>query len=559
MDTGVDRNRLPDKNRALYDVQAMQRFDLNGRLQAADDGEKILLSPGVYECEPVVLGGKEDIEISGYGAVLVMTRYTQPAFSLRNCKNIQIKGVVIDHKTPANTQGDVMEVGDGCALWRAHRGYQQDLLDSEQMDCREGASPPGELFRADGDIPVADVGFPRVVPAGEEGAFWLYGDVRGLRAGDRIVFRGKPAHVNALIGCENILFQDVTLLSGSGFGLFEKDGAGSTRVERMLITPGPMPLDADHPRLVSTCDATHSANMRRGISVRDSWFEKMTDDAANVHSYFAKAVSYDPQSGMLRYTYGEQRYQTSCAPFRKGDAGWCFRPETGEKIPFTALSDTAAAEDGYFCIHIRMTSPGLLDGMLIQNKSASGDGFCYENCLIDNNRSRGILVKASHGCIRGCTFRHNGMSAVLVKPEIPDGWGECGFAEDLVIENNRIEECGFFTGSELHSAINIQADIPGAWMHHRNIRIRNNSFGPRYTAYAVFADHVEGLGLAKNCFEARAAHHEELYPQGFNSLWPDDTEPAVLLSDVTDLEENGNRFPPSVRHPLVFRKEEEKA
>lgn len=540
----------------MYDVRAMQRFDLNGRLQAADDGEKIVLSPGVYECNPVVLSGKADLEISGYGAVLVMTRYTQPALTLRNCRNIRIEGVTIDHKIPANTQGDVAEVADGCVLWRAHRGYYRNLLDSAQMDCREGASPPGELFRADGDIPVADVGFPRVVPAQEEGSFWLYGDVCGIKAGDRIVFRGKPAHVNTLIGCEDILFRDVTLLSGSGFGLFEKDGAGNTRVERMLITPGPMSPEADCPRLVSTCDATHSANMRRGISVRDSWFEKMTDDAANIHSYFARAVGYDAQSGMLRYTYGEERYQTCCAPFRKGDEGWCFRPETGEKLRFTALSDTAAEEDGCFCIHIRMVSAGLPDGMIIQNKSASGDGFCYENCLIDNNRSRGILVKASHGRIRGCTFRHNGMSAVLVKPEIPDGWGECGFAEDLVIENNRIEECGFFTGSELHSAVNIQADVPHTWMCHRNIQICNNSFGPRYTAYALFADHVEGLNLAGNCFEARAARHEELYPQGFNTLWPDDTEPAVLLSDVTDLQESGNSFPPSVRRPMVSRKEE---
>jgi len=56
------------------------------------------------------------------------------------------------------------------------------------------------------------------------------------------------------------------------------------------------------------------------------------------------------------------------------------------------------------------------------------------------NRSRGILIKASHGEITGNRLEGCWMSAILVAPEC--WWLEAGSSTDLTITGNSITNCG---------------------------------------------------------------------------------------------------------------------
>ena len=75
---------------------------------------------------------------------------------------------------------------------------------------------------------------------------------------------------------------------------------------------------------LSTCDATHSTNMRKGPAVVNCLFERMTDDATNISGEFGKVTAYDAAARRLTYTLGDNFYQGLPANFRAGDTALLF-------------------------------------------------------------------------------------------------------------------------------------------------------------------------------------------------------------------------------------------
>lgn len=556
----TDLSLLADKTRANYNNAKLSPgiysdqgvITVKQIVEQVQNNCTLILEEGVYESSGIQLVDKHDIIIDAYNVVLVFDDYTKNAIYMDNCHNITIRGLTIDHVIPANTQGDVVSVEGDCLLWRAHEGYVYNLLDFDKFDANECCSPPGEGYRSGQTRPFTDLGFQVVEPTEIENEFILKGhSAEKMHVGDTIVFRGKPAHVNYFTKCSGINYEDITILSGSGFGVMEKDGDGKTQIDRMLITPGPKPYGCSQERLVSTCDAIHCSNMRIGVSAKNSIFEKMTDDAANIHSYFSKVISHDMNSGLLKYTYGTSKYKTGMAPVKVGDRLKLFVPGDDWQMLIETTAESQKISEYEFTLMIKdNVCLSIPEGTLIQNLSATSSGFSFENCLIENNRSRGILVKASHGVIRNCTFRDNGMSAILIKPEIPDGWGECGYVDGLIIENNLIERSGYFTGSELHSAINIEVD--DSFQLHSSIVIRKNTIKDRYTKFAINASGVNGLVITDNIFAGRIKEYKELFEDELNSIYPDDDTPAIKLKHVKFVDIFKNAFPLSVKEHIYL-------
>jgi hypothetical protein len=77
-----------------------------------------------------------------------------------------------------------------------------------------------------------------------------------------------------------------------------------------------------------------------------------------------------------------------------------------------------------------------------------GHGFAVRDCDFGDNRSRGILIKASKGEASGNRITNSRMAAVLISPEF--WWMEAGMSSDVVIRDNTIKGC-------LESPIQIRA------------------------------------------------------------------------------------------------------
>jgi hypothetical protein len=98
-----------------------------------------------------------------------------------------------------------------------------------------------------------------------------------------------------------------------------------------------------------------------------------------------------------------------------------------------------------------------------------GRGFVVKDCDFGDNRSRGILIKASKGEVSGNRITNSRMAAVLISPEF--WWMEAGMSSDVVVRDNFIKGC-------LETPIRILAlggsrqILPAGAL--RNISIRNN-------------------------------------------------------------------------------------
>jgi parallel beta-helix repeat protein len=79
-------------------------------------------------------------------------------------------------------------------------------------------------------------------------------------------------------------------------------------------------------------------------------------------------------------------------------------------------------------------------GSLICAANRVGNGFSVKGCDFGFNRSRGILIKASHGEVSGNHLEGCQMSAILVTPEY--WWLEAGSSSAVLISGNRIRDCG---------------------------------------------------------------------------------------------------------------------
>ena len=541
--------RMVDFESGFVEERSVTEY-LTGGIQT---GRELILPPGSYclaageKKAHLFLEGVEDFTLTAYGAKLVCEDYTKPMLGMLSCSGITLRGYAVDHTMPANTQGRVLKVEDDhTIIWIADEGYPDCLCDEKWFE-PEGL---GEGYRKNSDRPYCDVYADKKEALGQSATRVHFRGPHTLRVGDKVIFRGRTVSVNYYGNCRKTLVEDVTLYNGSGFGFMEFGGEGGTVLRRVLLTPGEPPANGVPERLISVCDATHSTCMRRGIRVYDSFFEKMTDDATNVNGCYGDVLAVREEDGntWVRYGTGTSRYTSVCADFRSGDRVMVYTQAGKLLYDGTAVSETRLEKDEKW---VKLQGMLVPEGdAVIQNASANGYGFAFENCIFQNNRSRGLLIKANGGVIRHCTLNDNGMSAILVKAEIEDGWGECGFTEDLLVEDNLITRSGYFSGTELHTPIHKSGDstptADPAYHNQKRITIRHNKITDRYTRYAISVNMAENIVMEGNDVGSRVEKYKDL-PDLQNPLYPDDDATPIHLRGVGRVTVRNNLFPKSAQ------------
>jgi hypothetical protein len=98
-----------------------------------------------------------------------------------------------------------------------------------------------------------------------------------------------------------------------------------------------------------------------------------------------------------------------------------------------------------------------------------GHGFAVKDCDFGDNRSRGVLIKASKGEVSGNRITNSRMAAVLVSPEF--WWMEAGMSSDVVIRDNFIKG-SLQTPIQIHARGGNRRILPAGAL--RNISILNN-------------------------------------------------------------------------------------
>jgi hypothetical protein len=207
-------------------------------------------------------------------------------------------------------------------------------------------------------------------------------------------------------------------------------------------------------RLLSTvADAVWSESNRVGPWVEGCTFTAMGDDNVNPHStgFTVTTASADNQT----FTLGN--WDTRYELFRVGDHLTFFDPTTGrllDRATVTAVSGAAVTVD--------TAVPGVvLATGTADNQSSTqifdedlSQGFVIRGNIFTNNRSRGVVIKASNGQVVDNSFVGQGLQAILMTNE--PYFNEGLIAENVLIQHNTFDTIGLssnYPNSGLNAAV----------------------------------------------------------------------------------------------------------
>ena len=469
--------------------------------QELDAGNKrIVIPPGRYRMQAehgshLIFSDLTDIEIVAENVELVCTS-TVRAVLFEGCTNVTLRGLAIDYDPLPFTQGKIVAMAPD-KRWidfEIAEGYpENDLGDPIQIyDPATGSLRRGDT-RTDEEIKPLGNRRYRITKADR----YVFDPAEDSeKTGDILVAKnafgkaGSP-HAIELRGCKGMRLEDITLFASPSFGFLERNCDGSTYLRCVVDRRAPEddPVKRAMPRMRSlNADAFHSKDAPKGPAILSCTARFMGDDAVNINGRFhyvrggngrevriavidknatirqGDPVQFLPYSGPRPPDAKVLHRQPDPEPFTGQEKAFIRRLRMDERMRTSLLEGRAR----YFILTLDREVP-LPQGSAVCCPDRLGNGFAVKDCDFGENRSRGILIKASNGEVSGNRITNSRMAAVLVSPEF--WWMEAGMSSDLVINENLIKGCPQ-TPIQIHARGGNREILPAGAL--RNISILNN-------------------------------------------------------------------------------------
>ena len=247
-------------------------------------------------------------------------------------------------------------------------------------------------------------------------------------------------------------------------------------------------------RMVSTtADATHFVGCSGKVVLKNSTFQNQLDDATNVHGTYQKIVDIlDDDKVGVRMMHHQQKGFVIGQPnetiglVRLENSFFAYDKVTIKNIEYV--------NSRYQLITFNEKLPSTLEvGDLIENL----DGYpelLVQNCKIQNNRARGLLISNPVNTVIENNFFSTEMEAILIPVE-SGHWFESGNAANVIIRNNVFQDnqhSGFNRG-----VIRFATDDDNKNIAFKNIEISNNTFN-QFDNLILQITNTDGLKFTGN-------------------------------------------------------------
>jgi len=476
-------------------------FDLQGFIDAAiAAGQKrVVVPPGRYRVTPqrrchLRLRDLQDVEIIARDVEMVCTETTL-ALSIDNCRNLTLRGLTIDYDPLPFTQGRIV------ALAPDKKWLEFELIEGypENLEMRiEIFDQRSELLKVETRYDwekFESLGNRRYRVS--RGAGHRFDPKRDLEeVGDILVTNssnapgGQAAHAIVTANSANVVLEDIRLYASNCFSYLEHDCDGTT-YRRCSIDRRPLAEDLQ-PRALrrlrsSNADAFHSKHALRGPQIIGCTAKWMGDDCVNICGEYYMVMGSKGETVRIltrrksNISVGDSVELLSYTGERLADAKVVAIEADGKVKPEeqTFLTDQRMNQNTKEALAKSDTDAWTLTldravelpmGSVVASLTRMGNGFLVKDCDFGFNRSRGILIKGSHGQVIGNRLTGCWMASVLVAPEW--WWLESGSSTDLVIAENQIADCRGIA-IEVVARAGTGAIAPSG--AHRNIAIRDNT------------------------------------------------------------------------------------
>lgn len=504
-------------------------LDLPGLIeqQLAAGQSRVVIPPGTYRVTPenrehLRLEGLRDVEIVADDVELVCTETTR-AITIEDCENLTIRGLTIDYDPLPYTQGRIVEIDE-------HQSFTLELIDGYPTTGLPTRSKV-EVFDSATDRLRSHTFFGSAINVLNSGQYQIQRPAQFRsdmgefepRLGDVVVVGvshapgGSIPHAIMSSGSRGLVFEDVTLYASNTFGFFERHCSGSV-YRRCRVERRPEHEDTvkrGYRRLRSlNADAYHSKHSEIGPQYLECVAKNQSDDGFAINGDYHLVASAEGATLRVLGKLDSEFYLSSGDPIE-------LVTYQGVRLPDAVVvgvepdGEITDDEKGFLsgqrmnerlkntrdmlnrAYRVTLDRPvDLSRGAVVGAINRMGNGFRIQACDLGYNRSRGILVKASHGVISNNTIRGSWGEGIMIAPEW--WWLEAGSSVDVTIENNTIAD-GFGIPIAVF-AMGGAGDIapPGA---HDRITVRGNRI-EQSPFPAIYVTSTTRLSLKDNLLPA---------------------------------------------------------
>lgn len=300
----------------------------------------------------------------------------------------------------------------------------------------------------------------------------------------------------AVLSSKNINIENVHIYRSGGMGLIAEYS------ENISVKGFSTAAHEGSPRMVTTsADATHFVSCNGKITIENSLFESMLDDAANIHGIYMLVDSV-LSSNTLRAHFGH--FQQVGDQFAdEGDVisfvdKSNLRPVGSGRIRSIDKSDLNA-----YIIETDFDLGGVADptNIALENISRGAD-VTIRNCTVRYNRARSLLL-STYGdvLVEDCDFASQ-MAGICVSGDA-NFWYESGRTKNIVIRNNKFTDLAIGANGP-QAILQIDPEIPtktrGNDFHYHNSVTFTGNIVETFDSQIIYARSVGTLDISDNIF-----------------------------------------------------------
>jgi hypothetical protein len=191
-------------------------------------------------------------------------------------------------------------------------------------------------------------------------------------------------------------------------------------------------------------------------------------------------------------------------------------------------------------------SSSITNRVVVDNLSRNSAGFTFDNVIIRNTRSRGILVKTTGVTIKNCTFQNLAHTGIVICSE--SEWGESTAAQNITVKKcifdntgavcnytNRTDLCPIWIGTG--DSLVAENRLP-----YRNITVDGCIFMNNKSRYAITVNSALNVKITNNTFGEVSG---ERYPSNIAT--------SINIDHAMNVEISGNIYTPHLKNQSVTK------
>ncbi len=450
----------------LGKANAQALTDLKPILDAQIGQSVIEIPPGTYLLNNAAhrfyhFADLEDVEIRGNGARIICNSQEQ-AFRFSNCKRVTVKDLSIDYDPLCFTQGKIIAKASNSSWFEVEidDGYPIENITTSKVNFYDPVTR--ELKR--NSITSYTGNYTAINDLGDrkfrlvKNGIWTGNE----ELGDLVTLDVKAnkssiiPHTIHLDKCEDMLLEDITVFGSNTFSFYERE-CSATHYNRCKVAKGESPAGIS-PRLRSgNADGIHSSLSKIGPTIENCEVGYNGDDCIVIagRSFpICKIDSIEKRIYVLSADANPAFYNQDTLQhvlYNGIKAGTMkilslvkFTPGTEEANFIQEKCPNLLSPNSYTTgirISVEDLPENIAVGDIVYNQNYMGKGFEIRNNKVKSTRSRGILIKGSHGVVIDNEISNCAMNGILVAPEIR--WMGGGFSDSIEVKGNVITNCMF--------------------------------------------------------------------------------------------------------------------